>query len=156
MYTCFIIMESSVCLWTGITLRQFFHHFRLPTVQHQQMPRGHQNVTLPNVCQTHLGICVDGMRSVHREEHQICVECAASSFVKSDYRWHSRLCDHHDRKSELGHPCDVKHQDHWCEWPEGRGFSDIFLRCCEPFIGPSGLDSLHICLYMCMICPCLK
>ena len=42
------------------------------------MPRGHQNVMLPNVCQANRGVCVHGMGSVHREELQICGERAAT------------------------------------------------------------------------------
>ena len=62
------------------------------------MPQGHQNIMLPNVCQTHRGVCVRGMGSVHKEEHQICGECAASSCRFREERLHStQQYDHHDR-----------------------------------------------------------
>ena len=33
---------------------------------------------LPNVCQANRGVCIDSIGSVHREEHQICGERAAT------------------------------------------------------------------------------
>ena len=33
------------------------------------------------------------------------VQRQATGFVKNDYRWPSRLCDHHERKHEEGDPC---------------------------------------------------
>ena len=74
---------------------------------HQQMPRGYQNVMLPNFCQANRGVCVDGMGSVHREEHEICGERAATGGPIREERLPStQQCDHHARKPELVVPCE--------------------------------------------------
>ena len=46
----------------------------------------------PDVCQVHRGVCVDGVRSVYREDLlRIHVQRQAARFVKSDYRRRSSV-----------------------------------------------------------------
>ena len=69
-----------------------------------------QNIihVLPNICEIHRGIYVDGIESVHREEHQICGEYAVTS------------CLLHEEQLPSMQQCDLKWVCLVSRWAEAK------------------------------------